>query len=84
MALELYFDYDEKRQGYWITGDGFDFFAYFTEDDDKSIYVECDSVRREGEDFTTSIQVRLGPAGKVHKDILETAVHNELNRWWSN
>jgi len=84
MAIELDFYYDEKRQGYWINGGGFDFFAYFTEDEEKNTYIECDSVCREGDDFKTSIQVKLGPSGQVHRDILETAVHNELNKWWPN
>lgn len=82
MAITLDFDYDEKRQGYWIKGSGFDFFAYFTSDEE-STFVECDHIQREGDEYVLHLQVRLGPAGKVHQDILETAVHNELKKWWS-
>ena len=81
MAFDLNIWYDEKRQGHWVQGSGFDFFTYFTGDEDIT-YIECDHVQREGSEFSLHLTIKLGPSGAVHKDILETAIHNELNKWW--
>ena len=81
MAFDIFVEHDEKRCGYWIQGDGFDFFAYFT-GDEKNEFIECDSVRREGSDYALHLSIRLGPNGKVDKDILESAIQRELSKYW--
>lgn len=73
--------YDEKRCGYWVQGDGFDFFAYFTSGDGGN-FIECDHVQRQGDDFTLHLSVRLGPNGQPHADILATALQRELAKYW--
>lgn len=50
--------YDEKRQGFFVTGDGFDFFAYFT-GDQETTHVECDHVERSGFGDGYSIHLKI-------------------------
>lgn len=82
MAFDLHVEHDEKRCGYWVQGDGFDFFAYFT-GDEKNEFIECDSVRRNGSDKVLHLSIRLGGSGKVDRDILESAIQRELSKYWS-
>lgn len=58
--FDLSIIYDEKRSGYFVFGDGFDFFAYFTSDDTNSnIFIVCDCVERAGfgQGYAAHIQV---------------------------
>lgn len=54
--------YDEKRSGYFVAGDGFDFFCYFTTDGDDATYIECDCVERHGygDGFKLSLSICVG------------------------
>lgn len=81
MAFDLLIEHDEKRCGYWVQGDGFDFFAYFTSDE-KNTFIECDSVKREGSDYILHLSVRLGASGNVDNDMLESAIQRELSSYW--
>lgn len=80
--------WDEKRSGYWIAGDGFDFFAYFTSDVDingnvEQEFIECDHVQREGEPFVLHLQVPLrAVSGTKGIQIVETQIVNELRKYW--
>lgn len=69
--------YDEKRQGYFVLGAGFDFFLYFT-----GHCLECDAVRREGGDFVLHMEIPLPPSGKADHDVLLTQVMHELSQYW--
>lgn len=81
--------WDEKRCGYWISGAGFDFFAYFTsggespDDMNAPQYLECDHVQRHGEDFVLHLQVPIkNAAGEQGIQLVETQVLNELRKYW--
>lgn len=82
--------WDEKRCGYWISGEGFDFFAYFTGggeapgDMNASQYLECDHVQRQGEDFVLHLQVPIkSAAGEQGVQLVETQVFNEFRKYWA-
>jgi hypothetical protein len=53
--------YDEKRCGYFVVGDGFDFFCYFTGNDSET-NIECDCVERHGygDGFKLHLSVYVG------------------------
>lgn len=53
--------YDEKRCGYFVVGDGFDFFCYFTGNTSKT-NIECDCVERHGygDGFKLHLSVCVG------------------------
>jgi len=80
--------WDEKRNGYWVAGDGFDFFAYFTSDGDidgkaGQEFIECDHVQRDGEEFALHLQVPLKTvSGTKGIQIVETQIVNELRKYW--
>ena len=82
--------WDEKRCGYWFSGAGFDFFAYFTSDgempdeDNAAQYLECDHVQRKGESFVLHLQVPIKNAsGASGIELVETQVVNELRKYWA-
>lgn len=81
--------WDEKRCGYWIAGAGFDFFAYYTSDGDEPdddtapMFLECDHVQRQGEEFTLHLRVSIKrAAGEAGIEIIETKIVNELGKYW--
>jgi len=74
--------YDEKRCGYFVTGSGFDFFAYLTDDGDGNNFIECDHVVRQGYDQAVPIVVAFGGAKNLSLDIVETAILIELKKYW--
>ncbi|AXA79065.1 hypothetical protein F1536_12345 [Achromobacter xylosoxidans] len=69
--------HDAKRQGYWVVGQGFDFFLYFTGE-----HFECDSVRREGEDFALHVSFKLPKSGEPSHDVLMSQIVKELSQFW--
>ena len=80
--------WDEKRCGYWITGDGFDFFSYFTSDSDidediGQEFIECDHIKRDGDPYVLHLQVPLKTVSGVKGiQIVETQIVNELQKYW--
>jgi len=75
-------EYDEKRCGWWVSGSGFDFFAYMTSDDHGNNFIECDHVVREGSSLDRHITIAYGGAKKLTSDVLETALLIELRKYW--
>jgi hypothetical protein len=61
---------DKKRQGFFVNGDGFDFFAYFT-GTKKATNIECDHVERAG--FGNGYSIHL-----IIENIRESINESEL------
>lgn len=79
--------WDEKRCGYWFSGSGFEFFAYFTSAepgiDESAQFLECDHVQRKGEAFVLHLQVPIKKTvGISGIELVETQVVNELSKYW--
>jgi hypothetical protein len=81
-------NWDEKRDGYWVTGLGFNFFAYFTCDFDvdgkeRETFLECDNVKRENEPFVLHLQIPINqPTGQFGIEYVETQIENILRQYW--
>lgn len=79
---------DDKRCGFFVSGSGFDFFAYYTCDTTEdgsqlSTYIECDHVERAGEPSEIHhMRINLGPSGVAIEDILHTAISKWLCERW--
>lgn len=80
--MKINITYDEKRSGYFVQGLGFDFFAYFTGDMQGAGFIECDSVQREGDDYTLHLTIPLSGARLLSSDLLETLIIRELQKFW--
>jgi hypothetical protein len=80
--MKLNITYDEKRCGYFVQGHGFDFFAYFTGDPNGAGFIECDSVQRQGDDYTAHLSIPLNGAKMLSPDLLETLIVKELFPLW--
>lgn len=80
--MKLNITFDEKRCGYFVSGSGFDFFAYFTGDMDGDGFIECDSVQRKGDDYTMHLTIPLNGAKMLSPDLLETLIVRELAPLW--
>lgn len=68
--------YDEKRNAYWVKGDGFDFWLTFSSDE-WGRYLECDCVRRyfqDGEFDSICFEVNGVPS----VDFVEAATIKEM------
>lgn len=71
--------HDEKRQGYFVVGDGFDFFMYHVGDfkEPPRFGIECDHVVRMGfgNGYAVSIHVPL-----LQDPMSESVLKNAINR----
>jgi hypothetical protein len=80
--MKLNITYDDKRCGYFVQGMGFDFFAYFTGDFDGAGFIECDSVQRQGDDYTAHLAIPLQGAKMLSPDLLETLILRDISLLW--
>lgn len=71
--------YDEKRCGYFVSGDGFDFFAYHVGDSEtpEAFGIECDHVERSGYGNGYSIHLYIP---LLQAPMSETVLVNAINR----
>lgn len=82
--MKLSVTYDQKRSGYFISGHGFDFFAYFTEGGPNGgSYIECDNVVRQGDPYSLHLIIPLSGAQMLSTDLLETLICKELAEYWN-
>lgn len=67
--------HDPKRCGYFVSGNGFDFFLYLTTED----HLECDCVKRSGSDFELHLSIPIA-GHSPSSDLVETLVARELHK----
>jgi len=88
MGLKI--NFDDKRCGYWVSGLGFDFFASLTSEvsenpDEPGVlsYIQCDFVKRNGEDYVHNLNIPIRHAKMISADLLEHLLVREFIQFWA-